>query len=81
MIRDSRRIAVIAAAALAFAAPRVFADPAPAANAAVKTPVELPAPPAGKGQVVFYRKPMVSLVPFNWIASRGQDRDLQNGGF
>ena len=61
----------MAAAALAFAAPRVFADPAPAA-CRVKTPVELPAPPAGKGQVVFYRKPMVSLVPFNWIAREGK---------
>ena len=31
------------------------------------TPAQLAAPPAGKGQVVFYRKPMASLVPFNWM--------------
>ena len=31
------------------------------------TPVQLAAPPAGKGQVVFYRKPLFSLVPFNWM--------------
>ncbi len=36
-------------------------------TAPVSTPVQLPAPPTGKGQVVFYRKPMVSLVPFNWM--------------
>ena len=31
------------------------------------TPAQLAAPPEGKGQVVFYRKPMVSLIPFNWM--------------
>ncbi len=31
------------------------------------TPAQLAAPPTGKGQVVFYRKPMISLVPFNWM--------------
>jgi hypothetical protein len=38
----------------------------PAAPSAA-TPVQLQAPPAGKGQIVFYRKPMLALIPFNWI--------------
>jgi hypothetical protein len=52
----------------------VFAAAAPSARAGspAATPVQLPAPPPGKGQVVFYRKPMVALVPFNWIAREGK---------
>jgi hypothetical protein len=35
-------------------------------------PVQLPPPPAGKGQIVFYRKPLFSLVSFNWIVRDGK---------
>jgi hypothetical protein len=64
-------LAAAAALALAAPAPAAFADPAAAAGATAMQPVELPPPPAGKGQVVFYRKPLFSLVPFNWIAREG----------
>jgi hypothetical protein len=63
------RIALMVAAALAVAAPAtaVFADP-PAAM----SPAVLPPPVAGKGQVVFYRKPLFSLIPFNWKVREGK---------
>ena len=41
------------------------------------TPVEIPAPPKGKGQVVFYRKPMFSLIPFTWTAREGKTEVCQ----
>jgi hypothetical protein len=53
------RLVLPIAAALALAASSVLADPTP------PTPAQLPPPAAGKGEVVFYRKPMLSLVPFN----------------
>jgi hypothetical protein len=34
-------------------------------------PAQLAPPPAGKGQVVFYRKPLFSLIPFNWYVREG----------
>jgi len=52
---------VLSAAGLAGAAHAQFA-PAPTGAQAV-----LGQPPAGKGQVIFYRKPLFSLIPFNWI--------------
>ncbi len=68
-------LAPVAASLLALAAPVSFALAEPAADtgsAAQKIPVQLPPPAPGKGQVVFYRKPMVSLIPFNWIAREGK---------
>ena len=55
------RLILPIATALALVAPSVLADPTP------PTPAQLPPPAAGKGEVVFYRKPMVSLIPFNWF--------------
>ena len=48
-----------------------YADPDAPPAAAAPGALELPAPPPGKGQVVFYRKPLFSLIPFNWIAREG----------
>jgi hypothetical protein len=59
------------AAVLAIAAPATLAHAEAGAATPAKTPVQLPDPPPGKGQVVFYRKSMVSLIPFNWIAREG----------
>lgn len=64
-------LAIVAALALAASAPAALAEPATTPNAASAQPVQLPPPPPGKGQVVFYRKPLFSLVPFNWIAREG----------
>ncbi len=76
MIPYARGLALnaLAAVALAAVASPVLADTAeaPPAAAPAKTPVELPPPPAGEGQVVFYRKPLFSLIPFNWIAREGK---------
>lgn len=71
-IRSPRLVlAGLAAIALGLSAgSAVRADPAPAAPDAPK-PVELPPPPPGKGQVVFFRKPLLSLVPFNWHVHEG----------
>ena len=64
-----RSLVLAATAACALTAPAVAtespAKPDP-------TPVQLAAPPAGKGLVVFYRKPLLSLIPFNWIAREGK---------
>jgi hypothetical protein len=68
--RSARLKLATLAAALAFAAPASFAHAE--ADAPAKIPVQLPDPPPGKGQVVFYRKPMVALIPFNWIAREGK---------
>jgi hypothetical protein len=57
---------------LAGIAASTFAAGAALAASEPTQPVQLPAPPAGKGEVVFYRKPMLSLVPFNWIAREGK---------
>jgi hypothetical protein len=71
MIARSSRLALTSFATLAFAlaAGGVQADPAP--EAAGPTPVVLPPPPPGKGEVVFFRKPLFSLVPFNWHVHEG----------
>jgi hypothetical protein len=58
--------------ALAVLALGATLSPARADTDKPKTPVELPAPPAGEGQVVFFRKPLFSLIPFNWIAREGK---------
>lgn len=73
MIRRSHRLVLAVAAAFAIGGlgHAALADPAAGPAASAPQPVELPAPPAGKGQVVFYRKPLFSLVPFNWIAREG----------
>lgn len=68
MTTRSHRAILTAAAALTLG---VWASSVVAADAP-KTPVQLPPPPAGKGEVVFYRKPLFSLVPFNWIAREGK---------
>ena len=68
MTTRSHRTVLAAGAALALG---VWGPSALAADAP-KTPVQLPPPPAGKGEVVFYRKPLFSLVPFNWIAREGK---------
>jgi len=81
MINSTHRLALISVAALALtafagaaaaqtAAPSGATSPDAAAPAPAG-PVELPPPPAGKGQVVFYRKPLFSLIPFNWIVREG----------
>ena len=62
-------LAAVAAAAISVSAAPAFAQFAPGATGAAAT---LPAPPAGKGLVVFYRKPMFSLIPFNWIVREGK---------
>ena len=73
MICHPRRLTRIAAAAMAMAVSghAALADPATKADAAASALLQLPPPPAGKGQVVFFRKPLFSLVPFNWIAREG----------
>lgn len=68
MTPRSHRFGLAAAAALSLCA---WGSSTLAADAA-KTPAQLPPPPAGKGEVVFYRKPLFSLVPFNWIAREGK---------
>ena len=80
MTLRTHRLILVAAAAISFAALGHAAladqpgqpDTAAKPDAAVAGPVQLPAPPAGKGQVVFYRKPLFSLIPFNWIAREGK---------
>lgn len=81
MIRRNFRWALPVAGAVALIATAAAADPAassssppdsaaaanPAAAPRAPAPVQLPAPPPGKGQIVFYRKPMLALIPFNWI--------------
>lgn len=71
----SHLLAAAAALTLTAAAPPAFCDPA--------TPITLAQPPAGKGQVVFYRKPLFSLVPFNWIAREGKAEicEMQAGAY
>jgi hypothetical protein len=66
MTLRSRRplLAGLAALALSASASAAFAQFAPSATGGAAL---LPTPPAGQGQVVFYRKPMFSLIPFNWI--------------
>ncbi|MFI4934779.1 MAG: hypothetical protein ACHP7N_09195 [Caulobacterales bacterium] len=62
-----------AAAALAFAGSAAIADPPAKADAPAMQPVQLPDPPAGKGQIVFYRKPLFSIIPFNWHVHEGKN--------
>jgi len=70
-----QRLALVSLAALSLSALGLAAHaqtaPAPDTASAPAGPVQLPPPPPGKGQVVFYRKPLFSLVPFNWIAREG----------
>ncbi|HEY5290528.1 MAG TPA: hypothetical protein VIJ59_10910 [Caulobacteraceae bacterium] len=61
------RLVLLTLAAAALSGSAVLANPSEKTVAQAKEPVQLPAPPAGKGQIVFYRKPMLSLIPFNWI--------------
>lgn len=71
------RLVLTGAAILALTA---FGQGAVADTPAAKpppTPLDLPAPPAGKGLVVFYRKPLFSLVPFNWIVREGKTEVCQ----
>ncbi len=60
------------AASSAPATPAGSSAPAQPAEAVASGPVALSPPPGGKGQVVFYRKPMLSLIPFNWIVRDGK---------
>jgi hypothetical protein len=78
MINRTLSLALVAAGSLTLAAfagtafaQTAPADPTPAKPAAATGPLELPPPPPGKGQVVFYRKPLFSLIPFNWIVREG----------
>jgi hypothetical protein len=61
----------VAALALTASGQAALADSPAKADAVAPIPVQLPPPPAGKGQVIFYRKPLFSLIPFNWIAREG----------
>jgi len=70
------RLVLISTAALALsafgsAALAQTAGSDAAAKPAASGLVEIPAPPPGKGEVVFYRKPLFSLIPFNWIVREG----------
>lgn len=74
MIFRVHRLALMSLAVLTIgcAGSVALADtPAAKPDAAAPAPVQLPPPAAGKGQVVFYRKPLFSLVPFNWIVREG----------
>ena len=72
-VRPQRFVLIAAAAmALAGAGSAALADtPAAKPDAAAPGPIQLPPPVPGKGQVVFYRKPLFSLIPFNWVAREG----------
>jgi hypothetical protein len=72
MIIRSRRLLLLFVGALAISGPAALAEPSAKPDAAAVGPVQLSAPPTGKGQVVFYRKPLFSLVPFNWIVRDGK---------
>jgi hypothetical protein len=74
--RASIALASLAALTLAVAGSAALADSksgdiAAKPAATPTTPVELAAPPAGKGQIVFFRKPRFSLIPFNWHVHEG----------
>ena len=68
-----RRVLFSAIAAVAFGAVCSAAHGQPAPTGAQ---VLLSDPPAGKGQIVFYRKPMFSLVPFNWIVRENKTVEI-----
>jgi hypothetical protein len=74
MIRHPQKFMLTAVAAFTLAAQGhvAFAESTAKAPAEAMTPVQLPPPVGGKGQVVFYRKNMVSLIPFNWIVREGK---------
>jgi hypothetical protein len=65
-------LAAVAAVAFTAAGSAAFAHDNTKPDALALAPAQLAAPPTGKGQVVFYRKKMVSLIPFNWIVREGK---------
>jgi len=72
VIVRSHHLAILTLATFSLSGSSALAASSDNASASAKVPVQLSLPPAGKGQVVFYRKPMISLIPFNWIVREGK---------
>jgi len=70
-LNNGTSLALAAALGLLITSATGFANAsAAAASTSVQSGVIAPAP-SDKGQVVFFRKPMFAIVPFNWIVREG----------